>query len=469
MGRWKRTFRNRRRGGPGLEEAERHYRGLPHIEEIALAPCHGAGRGEEGLFAVIVPDARELTASKVMSARQRIGELLDAAGARLPETLRVRDFILYGPAQPRAANHRLSRYEAARLTRKIMQRSQCGGIGPNEEVPHSAHKNPVGRLTARLAGLAKLRGPFLPSQELERDLGLDSLDMLELRMVLEEEFGVSVPDSEFWRLRTVGDVLDRLENCAAQRDARADTSWGRIIAQAPRPLGGREFQPERKVLHWLLFRAMKALAWVVTKLCFGVEVEGRERLPLNGPVVIAPNHVGYLDPLFIYAALPARLIGRTHFIAFAEILSKPHLAWLARFSRLILTGNAETTVDSLRRARAALASGEAVCIFPEGSRSPSSLLMPPRPGAGILSAETQAPILPVYIEGGARVTSPRFPGLHFPKVRLVIGDPIVPPGAPFSNSSGTFERADFQAIVERWRDAILRLENSAKRKEARPR
>lgn len=469
MGRWKPTFRSRRRGGADLDKAERHYHRLPHIARISVAPCAGDGRRAEGLFAVIVPDARELTASKVMSARQRIGELLDAAGARLPETLRVRDFTLCEPNRPETQPRGLLPNEKIKLARNVLDRgrSECpratvGGVP-------SSRRGLIGqRFFARLEEFTHSPGPFDTSQELETDLGMDSLAMLELRMVLEEEFGVNVPDSDFWRLRTVGDVLERLERGASTNGARADTSWGRIVAQGPRPSGPRPFEPDRRFFYRLLYRTMKSLAWIVTKLCFRVEIVNPEKLELGGAVVIAPNHVGYLDPLFIYAAFPARLIRRTHFIAFAEILSKPHLAWLALISRLILTGNAETTVDSLRRARQALAKGDAVCIFPEGSRSPSSRLMPPRPGAGILSAEAQAPILPVLIEGGERVTSPRFPGLHFPKVRLVIGDPIAPPRDALRDSSGTFDRADYQAVVERWREAILSLKETTGRKESRP-
>ncbi|PYV13570.1 MAG: hypothetical protein DMG21_20720 [Acidobacteria bacterium] len=415
-----------------------------------------------------MPDAHELSIWNVTSARQRIGELLDAAGASLPRTLRVRGFILQGPNPSRATARGLSRDEGARLAMELPDHSSpCGRIGPSDKVATSSHKDHAQRLFARLTEFSKIPGPFQSSQELESDLGLDSLAMLELRIVLETEFGVSVPDSEFWRLQTVGDLVERLEGARDLGDVRADSSWGRIIARSPRPSGEQAYEPESGFLHWLFLRALMAMAWVVTRICFRIKIEGREKLSLDGAVVIAPNHVGYLDPLFIYAAFPARLIERTHFIAFAEILSKPHLAWVARFSRLILTGNAETTVDSLRHAQHALRIGQAVCIFPEGSRSPTSRLMPPRPGAGLLSAETQAPIVPVFIEGGERVTSPRFPGLHFPRIRLVIGDPIAPPRAPQPTQAETFVRADYQAVVERWRDAILRLQETARRKRGR--
>jgi acyl carrier protein len=454
MGRWKRTLRNRR---PGLEEAERLYRRLPHVKGIAVAPLNGGGRDARGLFAAIVPDAKHLTASKVASARQRIGELLDAAGARLPQALRVREFILVEPELPRADQRLLSRDDVVKRAREILERRRSAAVSPAGQDCGTAREHAARRLFARLEELAKTSGPFRPGQELETDLGIDSLAMLQLRFVLEEEFGASIPDSEFWRIRTVGDVLERVSGSTRHDDPRADISWGRIIARAPREFRGRSFDPERKLFHRILFRAMKGISWLIVKLAFRVEIENPEKLPRGGPAVIAPNHIGYLDPLFMYASFPARLVEQTHFIAFAEILSKPHLAWLARFSRLILTGDAETTVDSLRRARQAFASGQAVCIFPEGSRSPTGEVVTPRPGAGLLSVEAQAPILPVFIEGGEKVTSPRFPGLHFPKVRLVLGDLIRPPRAGAAGSR------DYQAVVERWREAILRLQETARR------
>src|SRR5437763_1896685 len=83
------------------------------------------------------------------------------------------------PNPSRATARGLSRDEGARLAMELPDHSSpCGRIGPSDKVATSSHKDHAQRLFARLTEFSKIPGPFQSSQELESDLGLDSLPML---------------------------------------------------------------------------------------------------------------------------------------------------------------------------------------------------------------------------------------------------------------------------------------------------
>ena len=75
-----------------------------------------------------------------------------------------------------------------------------------------------------------------------------------------------------------------------------------------------------------------------------------------------------------------------------------------------------------------------------------------RPGVGLLACEAQVPIVPVLYHGSSGTYSPLNPGFHLPKIRIVVGEPILPP------PTKAFERADYQAMADRWREAVQGLE-----------
>src|SRR5690606_1598665 len=154
------------------------------------------------------------------------------------------------------------------------------------------------------------------------DLNLDSFDWMSLAMELEERFGVRLSEDALSRVLTVRDLLQESLEAAARID-EAET---------------RRLSPEQE--RWLAPRgaSLSALAVVLYGLnrvvmhsLFRVRVHGLERLPEEGPLLIAPNHASYLDPFVIAAALPVRRALRLYWAGWTGLLFRGPLTKL--FSR----------------------------------------------------------------------------------------------------------------------------------------
>lgn len=185
------------------------------------------------------------------------------------------------------------------------------------------------------------------------------------------------------------------------------------------------------------------LGWIFVyplfQLLTGVRIEGR--VPRRGPVILAPNHVSYLDP---------PLVGIT---AFREIhfLAKPGLFTGSRlFARLITSYNAISLEGTagVRRAIRLLRQGHAVVIFPEGTRSRVQSILPFHEGVGYLAINYGVPVVPVYImNSNKRLVSLI---LRFDELKIRFGRMIHPHGYQKT-------RADFARFADRVREEVLRL------------
>ncbi len=167
-------------------------------------------------------------------------------------------------------------------------------------------------------------------------------------------------------------------------------------------------------------RLLRGTLFVVMRVLFRIEYSGKERVPKTGPLIIVANHVTYLDPLWI--ALP--LFRKIRFMTWDKVFSFPpagaFLRWLGAFPVSLENpemGAFKTALRILRR-------GEALMMFPEGGRSPDGRLMQFKHGASRLALRTGATILPVVIQGGARVWNSRMWVPRPGKVRVEYLEPI---------------------------------------------
>ena len=128
-----------------------------------------------------------------------------------------------------------------------------------------------------------------------------------------------------------------------------------------------------------------------------LEVTGLDRLP-DGPALLASHHESALDTIVWLSLLP-----RPCYVLKQELLRIPFWGQLVRSTRMIAVdrdGGAATMRRLMKAADAAMAAGQQIVIFPEGTRAPAGTLLPLQPGIAALAARTGLPVIPVATNSG---------------------------------------------------------------------
>jgi 1-acyl-sn-glycerol-3-phosphate acyltransferase len=174
----------------------------------------------------------------------------------------------------------------------------------------------------------------------------------------------------------------------------------------------------------LIYLVIRAIVWALFKLYFRVDVRGLGNLPPSGSYILAPAHRSNLDAIVVQAMTrrQLRLMGK-------DSLWKAGRFWAWLFTALGGFPVARGTADraALRAAQRMLERGEALVLFPEGTRQSGPEIQPLFDGPAFLATRTGVPIVPVGI-GGSEAAMGK--GVKIPKPRklvIVIGAPILPP------------------------------------------
>ena len=173
----------------------------------------------------------------------------------------------------------------------------------------------------------------------------------------------------------------------------------------------------------LLQRTLRLVLVPLARAAFRLRVEGRENVPLRGPVILAANHLSFIDSFIIPLASPRSV----SYLAKAEYFEQPgakgwlvHKYMTAADAIPVPRGANRAAQLSLDLALGVLAKGGAFGIHPEGSRSRDGRLYRGRTGIGYLAMTSGAPVIPVAIIGTDTVqpVGARFPRLGRVTVRF---------------------------------------------------
>jgi 1-acyl-sn-glycerol-3-phosphate acyltransferase len=145
---------------------------------------------------------------------------------------------------------------------------------------------------------------------------------------------------------------------------------------------------------WFL-EVVRPAVWGLARLLFRIRFAGVEHVPRAGPVVLAPNHVSYMDPVLLTIPVHRPL----HYMTLEQFFRVPVLGALIRWCRAFPVREDEIDRSAIRTAMRILRDGEALVVFPEGGRSPDGRLLPFHPGAFRLALQADVPVIPVTIAG----------------------------------------------------------------------
>jgi 1-acyl-sn-glycerol-3-phosphate acyltransferase len=202
---------------------------------------------------------------------------------------------------------------------------------------------------------------------------------------------------------------------------------GRRPTASDADLNGFRDHALSKGVNPLLYWGLRALLVPFFLVYFRLGRVGREHLPKSGPLLLASNHRSFLDP-FVIGTLVRRPV---YYMAKRELFEKRWQAWILNGLGAFPVDRGAGDVGAMETARAILARGDCVVVFPEGTRTRRGPLAQPRRGVGRLALETGVPVAPVAVFGSDNVR--RGWRIRPRKVRLRVGRPLRFPTAGSSS------------------------------------
>jgi long-chain acyl-CoA synthetase len=261
------------------------------------------------------------------------------------------------------------------------------------------------------------------------ELGLSSLERVELMVALEDRFQSRVDESRFAQAASVADLKSLL------------SGPGPASEPVDEPVDFPTWNRSRPV--WLVRRLSQA-TWILplARLFAHIRVEGREHLQdIRGPVIFAANHQSHFDVPVILASLPGRLRARVapamakeffkaHFFpagfSFRERLGNSLNYYLSAFffNTFPLPQREAGARQTLQYIGELSGQGWSILIFPEGARARSGEIQAFRGGIGMIGARLDVPVIPVRLDGVHRILPTGSSFARMAKVRVAFGAPL---------------------------------------------
>jgi long-chain acyl-CoA synthetase len=384
------------------DDVERVLNARPGVRESAVVASVAAG--QERVHAVLVLEPGTSPEAVVASANQS-----------LQDYQRVRSVSVWDDGD-------LPRTEGTRkLKRQAIRDWVASGARPGAAAAEG--EDPVAALFAKFAG-----GRALGADTSLADLGLSSLERVELMVALEDRLQTRVDETQFAAAKTLDDVKALLAKAPTRAEVPEPVdfpSWNR------HPLVG-------------VIRRLSLATWILplARVFAWIHVDGREHLKhLHGPVVFAANHQSHFDVPVILAALPGHLRARVapamskeffkaHFFPEGQprrqVFIKRLNYYLAAFffNAFPLPQREAGARQTLRYIGEITADGFSVLIFPEGVRSQTGEMTTFLGGIGMIGARLELPVVPVRVDGVHEILHVKDKMARPGRVRVSFGAPM---------------------------------------------
>lgn len=403
------------------DEVEKEYLKIPLIKEICVLGFEEKG-AVESLQAIIVPDVEYAKKSQIANLQEVLKWEVNTVSARLPQFMRIRGYMLHPDPLPRTPLGKLRRF----LVRDLLIGKQ--GKGERSEDRKIAEDPAGSKVLECIRPLLKEQVAIQSTDNLELDLGFDSLAKIELVVALEKAFSVKLPETFTAEVQTVGELVDRMKKIGATGGAwvAPAPAWDVILRTEPEPGERQKIGLHHGLLDRLMVFLGLGLVKFILKIFFGLKVEGLKNLPEKGPYIIASNHTSYLDAFSIGGAIPSRVFAHLYILGIQKYFSGRFGLYFARLAHVIPIDTELHLNKALQLSSYVLRNGESLLIFPEGGRSFDGELMEFKKGVGILSRELGIPIVPAYIEGTFRALPRGASWPTFTGITVIFGEPLHP-------------------------------------------
>ncbi len=372
----------------------------PLIKEVVVIEENGK------LIAVIYPDFQIVNQRKIVNIEETIKwEVIDVYNQHVPDYKRISGIKIVKRELPKTRLGKVRRFLIQDFLKEETEKKSF------EKEPDFEEYRIIKEYLQKV-----VKRDVSPSEHIEIDLGLDSLEKVELQAFLEKTFGVSITDEELASYPTVKELAEFVKERKTKIEIE-EVDWSKLLKE--------DVDIDISENEYSLIIVKKVLK-PIFKVYFRLEVEGIENIP-ESPFILTPNHQSYLDGFLIVSSLPDNVLKHIYFLAEEKYFPLNTLRGKAGKFFHILTVNINRNLKgSLQKTAMLLKRGKSVVIFPEGARTRTGELLEFKKSFAILSKELNVPVVPLVIKGAYESMPIGSPFPKPKKITLKFLEPIYP-------------------------------------------
>lgn len=270
-----------------------------------------------------------------------------------------------------------------------------------------------------------------PDAHLELDLGLDSLDIVEILSFVESSYGVKIKEEEFTNIKNVLTLAEFIKNHGGTFSS-VEIDWKSILNE--------RIDIDLPKSAWV-GKLIRIITMPIFSLYFSLKKEAQDKIS-NEPAIYVGNHQSFLDALMFNQAIPMKMMDDTYYIATVVHFDTPLRRYLADRGNVLIVDINKNLKETLQVSAEVLREGKNLVIFPEGARTRDGELQEFKKTFAILSKELNVPVVPFGIKGAYKAMpyGSKFPSMYPIKIKFF--DKICP------------ENLTIEEIVEKSKEEI---------------
>lgn len=359
------------------------------------------------LAAIIIPDLLECRKRNINNVKTYIKNIVEDYNLSAHNYEKVLDYKVFEEELPKTRVGKLRRFMLPNLyEQNVVKKAKV--VEPDNEVY---------KILKEYVKKAKRIEPQ-PEENLELEIGMDSLDIVEFFAYIENNFGLQLDEEKFAEMPNLK-LLSEYINEKAVKIENNEINWKQIIEEA---------KPIKDDKNRWITKFLKVFLDVIIKIYFRIQRNGREKLDPK-PKIYVSNHQSFIDPLILGSLLPKSILYNTIFLAIDWYFKKFPLKLLVSNGNVILIDINKNIRKSVEEIVGYLKSGKNVLIFPEGARTKDGKVAEFKKVFAIISKELGVDVQCLGIKGGFEAYS-RY--MKFPKpkkIKVAVLDTIKPEGS----------------------------------------
>ena len=359
------------------------------------------------LAAIIIPDLLECRKRNINNVKTYIKNIVEDYNLSAHNYEKVLDYKVFEEELPKTRVGKLRRFMLPNLYEQNVVKKAKVAEPDNE----------VYKILKEYVKKAKGIEPQ-PEENLELEIGMDSLDIVEFFAYIENNFGLQLDEEKFAEMPNLK-LLSEYINEKAVKIENNEINWKQII---------EETKPIKDDKNRWITKFLKVFLDVIIKVYFRIQRNGREKLDPK-PKIYVSNHQSFIDPLILGSLLPKSILYNTIFLAIDWYFKKFPLKLLVSNGNVILIDINKNIRKSVEEIVGYLKSGKNVLIFPEGARTKDGKVAEFKKVFAIISKELGVDVQCLGIKGGFEAYS-RY--MKFPKpkkIKVAVLDTIKPEGS----------------------------------------